>query len=95
MRGSSYVCMTVNSRPNYTGSFYYFASRKRAADSTCEGSVAPDTLVLADGVTKYDIAGFDEAKVEELVSSVFRIFIFISCLLFKSVRLRDFNRIIC
>lgn len=70
LRGQNWVCMTVNSRPNYTGSYYYFAGRKRAADTTCEGSVAPDTLVLADGVTKYDIAGLDEARVEELVSAV-------------------------
>ena len=73
LRGDNWVCMTVNSRPNYTGSYYYFASRKRAEDTTCEGSVAPDTLVLADGVTQYDIVGLDEAKVEELVSTVLHV----------------------
>jgi hypothetical protein len=61
--------MTVNSRDNYTGSFYWFVSRRRAEESTCTESVKPDTLVLADGVTKYDIVGLDDAKVEEVVST--------------------------
>jgi hypothetical protein len=69
IRGTSYYCMTPNSRDNYSDSYYWFVSRKRAEESTCEGSAKPDTLVLADGVTKYDIVGLDDAKVEELVST--------------------------
>ncbi|KAK4171325.1 hypothetical protein QBC36DRAFT_199582 [Triangularia setosa] len=62
--------MSVNSRDNYTGSRYAFASRRRAEDtcSSCTESVKPDTLVLADGITKYDIVGLDDVKVEELVN---------------------------
>lgn len=70
IRGDSYLCMVVNSRPNYTGTYYTFANRRRAENTECEGSVAPDTLVLADGTTKYDIVGLDQAKVEELVSTL-------------------------
>lgn len=60
--------MSVNSRPDYTGTFYWFAGRKRAEDSTCQGEVKPGTLVLADGTTKYDVVGLDDAEVDELVS---------------------------
>jgi hypothetical protein len=60
--------MSVNSRPNYSGALYQFASRKRAEGVECKESVKPDTLVLADGVTTYDIVGLDDAKLEELVS---------------------------
>lgn len=73
LRGQNWVCMSVNSRPNYTGTFYWFAGRKRAENSACEGEVKPDTLVLADGTTKYDIVGLDDAKVDELVSTLFHI----------------------
>ncbi|AEO66350.1 uncharacterized protein THITE_33101 [Thermothielavioides terrestris NRRL 8126] len=34
----------------------------------CTETVKPDTLVLADGVTKYDIVGLDDAKLEELLA---------------------------
>ncbi|KAL2193893.1 hypothetical protein P885DRAFT_44434 [Corynascus similis CBS 632.67] len=37
-------------------------------ENTCKESVKPDTLVLADGITKYDIVGLDEAKVDELLA---------------------------
>jgi hypothetical protein len=73
INGVNWYCMTVNSRPNYTGSYYWFASRRRAEDSTCSESVKPDTLVLADGTTKYDIVGLDDAKVEELVSATYHL----------------------
>ncbi len=70
LNGDNWVCMSVNSRPNYTGSLYWFASRRRAEDSNCTESVKPDTLVLADGTTKYNIVGLDDVKVEELVSTI-------------------------
>lgn len=73
LRGQNWVCMSVNSRPNYTGTLYWFAGRKRAENSACEGEAKPDTLVLADGTTKYDIVGLDDAKVNELVSDLFHI----------------------
>ncbi|KAL2138912.1 hypothetical protein VTI28DRAFT_6044 [Corynascus sepedonium] len=68
LNGSNWVCMTVNSRENYTGARYWFVSRRRAEENTCKESVKPDTLVLADGITKYDIVGLDEAKVDELLA---------------------------
>ena len=70
-RGQSWVCMAISSRENYTGSYYWFVSRRRAEETSCTESVKPDTLVLADGVTKYDIVGLDDGKVEELVSPPF------------------------
>jgi hypothetical protein len=71
IQGANWYCMSANSRPNYSGANYQFASRRRAEDVECTESVKPDTLVLADGVTKYDIAGLDDVKVDELVSSSF------------------------
>ncbi|KAK4126753.1 hypothetical protein N657DRAFT_668789 [Parathielavia appendiculata] len=71
INGQTWYCMTPNSRYNYTGSRYWFVSRRRAedtCDSNCTESVKPDTLVLADGATKYDIVGLDDAKVEELLT---------------------------
>ena len=71
VNGANWLCLPVNSRDHYTGTFYWFASRRRAEQANCTGSVKPDTLVLADGVTKYDIVGLEDAKVEKLVSVVF------------------------
>ena len=72
LNGQNWVCMVANSRPNYTGSRYWFVSRRRAegtCSAGCTEQAKPDTLVLEDGVTKYDIAGLDDDKVEELVSA--------------------------
>ena len=69
LNGVDWYCMSVNSRDHYTGSYYWFVSRRRAEETNCTESVKPDTLVLADGTTKYDIVGLDDAKVQELVST--------------------------
>lgn len=77
MAGMTSYCMGVTSRGDYTGAKYFFVGRKRGEggageeeDGNCT-SVRPDTLVLADGVTKYNIVDLDDAKVEELVSTLF------------------------
>ncbi|KAG6362400.1 hypothetical protein INS49_010630 [Diaporthe citri] len=60
-------------KDDYTGVYYWFVGRKRGEleeDRNCTGSVKPDTLVLADGTTKYNIVGLDDAKVEELSHSL-------------------------
>ncbi|KAK4042046.1 hypothetical protein C8A01DRAFT_14300 [Parachaetomium inaequale] len=70
-RGQDYACMGIASREYYSGSYYWFVNRRRAEEASnrnCTQSVKPDTLLLADGVTKYDIVGLDDAKVEELVA---------------------------
>lgn len=44
------------------------SGRKRGEleeDRNCTGSVKPDTLMLPDGTTKYNIVDLDDAKVEE------------------------------
>jgi len=69
-KGQTWACMGISSRQDYTGSLYWFVNRKRAEDRTCKETVKPDTLVLADGVTQYDIVGLDDAKVAELVSTI-------------------------
>jgi len=68
VNGANWLCLPVNSRDHYTGTFYWFASRRRAEQANCTGTVKPDTLVLADGVTKYDIVGLEDDRVEKLVS---------------------------
>lgn len=73
--------MGVTSRGDYTGAKYFFVGRKReegeieGEDKNCT-SVRPDTLVLADGITKYNIVDLDDAKIEELVSTFFFLFFF-------------------
>ncbi|SPQ25459.1 6e1f6bca-a2ff-4ab8-9397-fa392e43dd32 [Thermothielavioides terrestris] len=66
--GQSWICLEVVSRYIYTGASYFFPSRRRAESGNCTETVKPDTLVLADGVTKYDIVGLDDAKLEELLA---------------------------
>lgn len=66
--------MGPNSRDDYTGAYYWFVGRKRGEleeSTNCTGSVKPDTLVLADGTTKYNIIDLDDAKVERLVSTLY------------------------
>ena len=38
------------------------------SEGNCTETVKPDTLVLADGVTEYDISGLEDDKVASLVS---------------------------
>jgi hypothetical protein len=76
LNGQNWYCLSDNSRFRYTGSFYSFISRRRAEDNNCTESVKPDTLVLADGVTKYDVVGLDDIKVAELVSTM----LYIACI---------------
>ncbi|GAB1314551.1 hypothetical protein MFIFM68171_04761 [Madurella fahalii] len=45
-----------------------FVNLRSAENSNCTESVKPDTLVLADGTTKYDIVELDDVKVEELLA---------------------------
>lgn len=87
--------MSVNSRPNYTGTFYWFAGRKRAENTACEGEVKPDTLVLADGTTKYDIVGLDDAKVDELVSTLFHICAYSLAIATVATKLEEFVEVMC
>lgn len=74
IRGRSDYCMGPNNRDDYTGAYCWFVGRKRGGleeNRICTGSVKPDTLVLADGTTKYNIVDLDDAKIEELVSILF------------------------
>ncbi|KAK4161492.1 hypothetical protein QBC43DRAFT_357576 [Cladorrhinum sp. PSN259] len=70
IRNTNFYCMTVNNRDNYTGSFYWFASRRREVEGSknCTGYAKPDTLILPDGVTEFDIVGLDDEKVQELIT---------------------------
>lgn len=72
LRGRTDFCMGPNGRENYTGARYWFVGgRKRdeiEENSNCTETVKPDTLILADGTTMYNIVGLDDAKVDELVS---------------------------
>ncbi|EJT69632.1 hypothetical protein GGTG_12516 [Gaeumannomyces tritici R3-111a-1] len=69
-RNTNFYCMSANSRPNYSGAFYYFPGRKRGdevADSQCKGQLGkPDGILLADGVTEYNVTSLPEAEVESL-----------------------------
>ncbi|KAK4221055.1 hypothetical protein QBC38DRAFT_540305 [Podospora fimiseda] len=71
-RGDHWACMGVVTRYTYTGSRYQFVNLRRGEEiqeqTNCTESVKPDTLLLADGVTKYDLTQLDDAKVAELVA---------------------------
>ncbi|EGS22842.1 uncharacterized protein CTHT_0013180 [Thermochaetoides thermophila DSM 1495] len=75
LRGDTSVCMTPAGRRGYTGSRYELLKRVKGravgdlgSEGNCTETVKPDTLVLADGVTEYDISGLEDDKVASLVA---------------------------
>ncbi|KAI1854676.1 hypothetical protein JX265_002316 [Neoarthrinium moseri] len=63
---TNYVCIRpFSGDPPFTGTRYFFDSKKRAEDEPCTSTQKPDELILADG-TRYNIAGLEDNVLNQL-----------------------------